>query len=64
MVSVRATVTSVLIISITKVWVVVNSLRLTDFGNLPRKKFTQVRFGVLLEMAQYFGGLMLSKGTA
>ena len=37
MVSVRATATSVLIISIKKVWVVVNSLRLTDFGNLLRK---------------------------
>ena len=40
-----------LIISITKVWAVVNLLRLTDFGNLVRKKFIQVRFGVCLEIA-------------
>ena len=40
-----------LIVSITKASAEVNLLRLTDFGNLVRKKFIQVRFGVLLEIA-------------
>ena len=63
-VTVMAMVTPALIIYTAKFWMVVNLLKLTEFGYLVRRKFTHAYFGLLREIAQYYRKPRLSKETA
>lgn len=55
-VSVIVILTAVLIISIKKIWAVVNCLRLTDFGNLPQKSLSKYIFLFFFRWLNILGG--------